>query len=296
MLDGVCACINRRFDANCAGGVHRNFQVLTVSLIHDHRHFRHRHVVLNRNLDQIDVVETIFFHCLPRSVGAVYLQKFLLQDRLGKRGIEILDIPIFTLFRKFTSGCSILGPGTRPALIASRSATSPPIPECPRLCTVVNPLSRSSRASCAPSNTRLLGDSMIGSKNPGANSPLYRRPISASAGTVTSRSRCVWGSISPGNKIALPKSMVLTPVGVSACTRESVPTSLILSFSISTAAGESTFPVRGSRRWPAFTRVMLAGGWAASCPVENSAKNDAANSMNCLRMSTRSSLSPLPPK
>src|SRR6266849_2930985 len=77
---------------------------------------------------------------------------------------------------------SILGPGTRPALIASRSATSPLIPECPRLRTVVTPLSRSSRANCAPSNTRLLVDSLIASNSPGAKIPFKWRALSASGG------------------------------------------------------------------------------------------------------------------
>ena len=67
----------------------------------------------------------------------------------------------------------------RPALIASRSSASPSIPEWPRLRTVVKPLSRSSRANCAPSRTRLAGDSAIASTSPvavdAARGLLFRR-------------------------------------------------------------------------------------------------------------------------
>src|SRR6266568_3713383 len=65
----------------------------------------------------------------------------------------------------------ILGPETRPALIASRSSVSPSMPEWPRLLTVVMPLSRSSRAICAPQQSALgrrfhKGEQESGRKNP----------------------------------------------------------------------------------------------------------------------------------
>src|SRR5262249_56368109 len=41
---------------------------------------------------------------LPRPVGAVDREKFLLQDRLGDSRIETLDIPVFTL-SNLTPGC-----------------------------------------------------------------------------------------------------------------------------------------------------------------------------------------------
>jgi hypothetical protein len=104
VLDGVCAPIDRRLNATCAGGMNGNLQVLAVSFFDDCRHFRHGHVVLDGNLDEVDVIEDVVFHCLPRSVGAVYLKKFLLQDRLGKRRIEILNIPVLTLLRELTAG------------------------------------------------------------------------------------------------------------------------------------------------------------------------------------------------
>ena len=85
--------------------------------------------------------------------------------------------------------------------------------------------------------------------------PLVRRLISASAGTVTSSRRWVWLSINPGSKVALPRSIIVTPAGAFACTFDGAPTSLIFPFSIRTATGEATLPVRGSTRWPAFTRT-----------------------------------------
>src|SRR5690348_2016183 len=64
--------------------------------------------------------------------------------------------------------------------------------------------------------------------------------------------------------------MVFVPDGTWACTCEGDPTSLIFPSSIHTAAGESTFPVRGSSKRPALTKVV----WAASCPAP---KLSAAN-------------------
>src|ERR1700737_1254763 len=79
-----------------------HFQVPAVSLIDDRRHFRLREVVLDRDLDDIDVVEGILAHCLPRFIRAVDLQKFLLHDCLGNHGVETLDIR--TPRCKFASG------------------------------------------------------------------------------------------------------------------------------------------------------------------------------------------------
>src|SRR5712692_428939 len=92
MLDGVCACINRRLDATRTDGVSGNLQVLPVSLFDDRRHFRHGEVVFDRHLDKVDIVEDILTHGLPRCVRAFYPKKFLLHDRLGDSGIETLQI------------------------------------------------------------------------------------------------------------------------------------------------------------------------------------------------------------
>lgn len=46
------------------------------------------------------------------------------------------------------------------------------------------------------------------------------------------------------------------------------PTSLILPFSASTAAGASTFPVRGSSSRPAFTTVVGAGVLGHEAPSD----------------------------
>jgi len=72
VIDGVCVPIDRRLNATRAGGMNGNLQVLAVSFFDDCRHFRHGHVVLDGNLDEVDVMEDVVFHCLPRSVGAVH--------------------------------------------------------------------------------------------------------------------------------------------------------------------------------------------------------------------------------
>ena len=92
VFDGVCARIDRRLNATGAGGVSGNLQVLAVGLIDDHRHFRLRDVVLDRNFDDVDIVEDVGTHRLTRSVGAFNSQEFLLHDRLSNRRIETLDI------------------------------------------------------------------------------------------------------------------------------------------------------------------------------------------------------------
>src|SRR5271154_5823075 len=76
--------------------------------------------------------------------------------------------------------------------------------------------------------------------------------------------------------------MILTPDGVCICTCEGEPTSLILPSSMSTAAGESTLPVRGSSSRPAFTSVSPAGDWAASSRVESNPQTNTANGKNIL--------------
>jgi hypothetical protein len=86
--------------------------------------------------------------------------------------------------------------------------------------------------------------------------------------------------------------MVLEPAGARACNCKGDPTSLILPFSMSTAAGESTFPVLGSRSRPAFTRVVTAGVWAASGPARSTPKSNAVSSVNRLR--TTASLQRMP--
>jgi hypothetical protein len=78
---------------------------------------------------------------------------------------------------------------------------------------------------------------------------------------MMSRNKCVWLSIKPGNKVALPKSILFALAG--ALTSEGDPTCLILLPSISTAAGLNMFPLRGSSSRAAFTRVTGAGDCAS---------------------------------
>ncbi len=113
-------------------------------------------------------------------IWAVYRQKFLLKDRFGKRGIEILNIG--TQRHKLASGRQDPGAGdaagidgiaqlgiavnTGVSKIAHRSETTLQV----------------FASHCAPSNTRLLGDSAIASNCDGAKLPLQRRALSASGG------------------------------------------------------------------------------------------------------------------
>ena len=93
-----------------------------------------------------------------------------------------------------------------------------------------------------------------------------------------SRNRCVWLSIRPGSNVASPRSTVLVPGGALIC--EALPTCLILSPSISTAAGEITLPVRGSSSRPAFTRVIGVPDCCCAEPVQRDNSITASNRNN----------------
>src|SRR5207248_4463741 len=81
----------------------------------------------------------------------------------------------------------------------------------------------------------------------------------------------------------LPRSMILASAGACVCMCAGAPTSLILLPSISTAAGESTFPVRGSSRRLALTRVFEVG---ASATTRSAAKRRTAKTRK-VRIPTR---------
>ena len=93
----------------------------------------------------------------------------------------------------------------------------------------------------------------------------------------------MWPSINPGSNVAAPRSMIFAPAGTPIC--EDIPTCLILSPSIRTAAGASTCPLRGSSSRPALTRVTGAAAWALSCAVE--AKATISSTNNVMRLRTR---------
>ena len=115
MLDRVCARINRHLNASGSESVDSYFQVLPMSLLDDRGRFLLGDVVLDRYFDEVDIIEDVCADCLPRCVEAGYLQKFLLHDRLGESGIEILDVG--TRRRKLRAAARILGPETWPALL-----------------------------------------------------------------------------------------------------------------------------------------------------------------------------------
>src|SRR5262245_33084404 len=86
---------------------------------------------------------------------------------------------------------------------------------------------------------------------------------------MMSRNRCVWPSIKPGSNVAVPRSIVLASPDTCACTCCGEPTSLILSFSIRTAAGESMLPLRGSNSRPDFINVTGTDDSATRCAALN---------------------------
>src|ERR1700738_2579430 len=102
MLDGIRACINRNLDVRWRESVDGNFQVLAVGLLDNGSHFRLADGVLDRNLDDVDVVEDILTYCLPGLVDVCYQVKFLFHNCMGKGGIKSLDI--ITRRRKLTRG------------------------------------------------------------------------------------------------------------------------------------------------------------------------------------------------
>ena len=159
-------------------------QVLAVGLIDDRRHFRRRDVVLDRDLDDVDVVEDDSRAqpgaprrgCLSARIPAARW----IRPRAGLRLCRYEPERSVCVRRPEFSG-----PGTRPALMASRNAASPSMPECPRLRTVVNPLSRSSRADLrAPQDAfagRHCGDRQQESREQTRRCSV--RALSASVGT-----------------------------------------------------------------------------------------------------------------
>jgi len=143
---------------------------------------------------------------------------------------------------------------------------------------VVKPLSRSSRASCAPISTRFSGDSTIASSRSGADSGFHRRMCSASGGMTTSRKRCVWLSTRRGKcgfaqvqhsglgrRVDLARRPYLSDLSV---------------FDQDRSPG-STCPDRGSRRWAALRSVMPCPSWAAAGrPLSNTAHKARTSHLN----------------
>ena len=102
MLDRVCTRIDRRLYAvgvDCVGG---KLEVGTMRLLYRRSKFRNCEVLIGCNLDNVDVVNHILSDCLPRLVGSVDEQKFLIQNRVGNGRIETPNVP--TARNEFASG------------------------------------------------------------------------------------------------------------------------------------------------------------------------------------------------
>src|SRR5262249_59968008 len=71
VLDAVCASIDCGLNTVRVDSMGRNLQALAVSLFNNRGHFRRRDVIVDRNLDDIDVIEDVLSHCLPCPVRAI---------------------------------------------------------------------------------------------------------------------------------------------------------------------------------------------------------------------------------
>lgn len=71
VLDAVCASIDGGLNTARVDSMGRDLQALTVSLLNNCGHFRRRDVIVDRNLDDIDVIEDVLSHRLPCPVRAI---------------------------------------------------------------------------------------------------------------------------------------------------------------------------------------------------------------------------------
>ena len=67
-------------------------EMMAVGLLDDGRRLGRRDVVFERDLDQVGMVEKVGADRAPGVVGTVDGQEFLVEDRLGKRRVEALQI------------------------------------------------------------------------------------------------------------------------------------------------------------------------------------------------------------
>ena len=54
--------------------------------------FRNCEILIGRDLDHVHVLKLVLPDCLPRTVRSVNEQELLLENRLGKSGIEVLNV------------------------------------------------------------------------------------------------------------------------------------------------------------------------------------------------------------
>ena len=243
VFDGIGAGIDRCLYGGLVDGVDGNFQVVAVRFFDHRRKLRDGKVLVCRNLDDIHVLEDILPDCLASRVGPINQQELLLQDRLGKGRIEVLNV--FAARNELACG----GQDSRTRDTACiDGVTQFGIAVNSGMAKIANGgdaalqvFARHLRAEQGAFARRLDdGQQQFRSKQTIG----MARPALLRAGTTMSINKCVWPSIKPGSNVALPRSMILTPAGAAACTCEGEPTSLILPSSISTAAGARIFPVR----------------------------------------------------
>src|SRR5215467_14217792 len=132
MLDTVHARVDGRLDGDLACGMGGNLLMGAMSFLYDGGHGRrvnHNAVVVERDFDNVHGIKKVLIYGTPPFLRVCDHKKFLPQDGFGKRGIKVLDIvPQRSNFQACRKNPRA---GTRPALMASRSAVSPSIPEWP---------------------------------------------------------------------------------------------------------------------------------------------------------------------
>src|SRR5579864_6957252 len=92
VFNGVGTGVNRRLYATGVNGMNGNLEVLTMRFFHYRRKFGHGEIHIGCDLDYVNVLKLVLPDRLPRPVYAVNEQEFLLQDRVGKSGIQIFEV------------------------------------------------------------------------------------------------------------------------------------------------------------------------------------------------------------
>ena len=253
----------------------------------DHRRkFRNCEIFIGRDLDQVYVLERIPPNCLPCPVCSLNEQEFLLQDGIGKSGIEILNI--------FTA-CDQLASGGQ----NSRAGDAAGIDRVTQFRVSVNS-GVTQVANGRNTALKILASQLCAHQGAfgwrfydGQQQPRSKKSVSMAVLLRFGRHNDVKKQVrvavnqSRQQGCGCRESMIFAPAGTAIC--EDEPTCLILSPSIRTAAGASTFPVRGSSSRAAFTRVTGAADWPRSWSVEYFAtSNNSKNTAN-FRIRFRSS-------
>ncbi len=92
VLNGICPGIDSGLYADFVRGMDGNLEMLSMRLFNNGRKFRNREIFIGRNFDHVDVLKLVLSDCLPCLIYSVDQQEFLLENGVGKRRIQILNI------------------------------------------------------------------------------------------------------------------------------------------------------------------------------------------------------------